>query len=235
MQAVEYRWEKQWRPRDADGTWYAGWDNVWDALTDGIPEERVPAGTVLFQQGDPASEVIYLRRGRVQIECVHSSGKKRTICTLFDGLTVGEEACMFGGVWEFRAVAATGCGICRVPAGEFRRRVERTPALALKLLQVSARKNIVLSRVLISDSMLSVRERVIRFLCVMAEGYGVEEDGGVRITIPITHQAAADFLGISRVAVSRCAGELRKLGLTQKRGREVFLPDVAALERAMQA
>ena len=42
--------------------------------------ETVPAGTVFYQQGDPAREVIFLQTGQIRVECIHSSGKKQVLC-----------------------------------------------------------------------------------------------------------------------------------------------------------
>ena len=144
-------WEKQWTPRYLPSLGDEPWDAVWDRLTQGFRRETVPAGTVLYQQGDPADEVLYLQSGQVRLECVHSGGKRRVLCLLFDGIPVGEDECIYGGVREFRAVAATRCQVFRIPAEVFKRRAETSPALALKLFQVSARKSQVLSRLLVRD------------------------------------------------------------------------------------
>lgn len=89
--------------------------------------ETVPAGTVFYQQGDPAREVIFLQTGQIRVECIHSSGKKRVLCLLFEGIPVGEDECLFGGPREYRAVAVTACQIFRIPAEVFKRRAEASP------------------------------------------------------------------------------------------------------------
>ena len=157
-------------------------------------------------------------------------GKKRVLCLLFEGIPVGEDECLFGGPREYRAVAVTACQIFRIPAEVFKRRAEASPALALKLFQISARKSQVLGRMLIRDSFLSVRGRVIQFLLSVSEPYGTEEGAGVRLTIRLTHQEVADFLGISRVVVSQCFQSLSREGLLKKTRQHYLLPDRAALE-----
>ena len=52
----ELRWEKQWIPEHLSAVGNEPWDTVWDRLTDGFRPETVPAGTVFYQQGDPARE-----------------------------------------------------------------------------------------------------------------------------------------------------------------------------------
>ena len=93
----ELRWEKQWIPEHLSAVGNEPWDTVWDRLTDGFRPETVPAGTVFYQQGDPAREVIFLQTGQIRVECIHSSGKKRVLCLLFEGIPVGEDECLFGG------------------------------------------------------------------------------------------------------------------------------------------
>lgn len=228
MDTSQIRWEKQWRPtaRDLDGE---TWDRVWEELTAGYATYAVPRGTVLYEQGGPADGVVFLHRGQVQLECCDSSGKKRVVYALFDGLTVGEDECMFGGPRAFRAVCNTPCQITRIPAAEFRRRVEHSHALALKLFQLAARRAQMLSQLLVRDSFLDAGKRVARFLVSQAEYYGRPEDGGLCLTVRLTHQQLADFLGISWVAVSQCVRGLEKQGLMEKREGRFFLPNPAAL------
>lgn len=224
------RWEKRWTPASC-GQDPTRWESVWEELTHGYPAEAVPKGTVLYEQGDLPTELIFLHHGQAQVESCHSDGKKRVVYMLFDGLPVGETECIFGTVREFRAVCLTECWISRVPTEEFRRRVERSHALAVKLLQVLARKSQVLSRSLIRDSFLPVDARMARFLLSRAEYYGKPEAGGIQITLRMTQQEMADYLGVSRVAVNQCLNDLRHQGLIDRQGRRLLLKDMPALQR----
>lgn len=224
-------WEKRWTPQELPSLGSDTWEAVWDSLTAGFHPETVPPGAVFYQQGDPACEVIFLQSGQAQVECVHSSGKKRVLYLLFDGITLGEAECLFGGdAREFRAVAVTACQLFRIPSEVFKQRVERSPALALKLFQVSARKSQALSRALVRDTFLSVRGRVVQFLLTVAERYGVSDGDGVRLTIHLTHQEIADFLGTSRVAVSQALQTLQRDGLLEKRRSSYWLSNRATPE-----
>lgn len=227
---TETPWEKRWIPQRLPSLGNQRWDTVWDGLTEGFDRETIPAGTALYQQGDPASEVIFLYTGQVRIECVHSSGKKRVLYMLFDGIPVGEEECLFGGPREYRAVAVTECQFSRIPAEVFKERAEASPALALKLFQISARKLQMLSRTVVRDSFLDARGRVIQFLLSISGPYGAEDASGIRFTIRLTHQEVADFLGLSRVVVSQCFQSLIRDGLLKKAHQYYLIPDRVSLE-----
>ena len=178
----------------------------WGGLTEGLHPETLPRGTALYQQGAPSDEMFLILEGRVLLECCHASGKKRAIYIVSAGMTIGEAGAMFGGSHDFRAVTVTQCRLFRIPAPVFRRRVEASPALALQVFQVEARKGQVLARVLAMDSFLDLRARVAQALLSLSEQHGRPEPEGILLTIPFTHQEMADLLGVSRVAVSQCMG-----------------------------
>ena len=73
----ELRWEKQWIPEHLSAVGNEPWDTVWDRLTDGFRPETVPAGTVFYQQGDPARQVIFLQTGPSQSLRVRFSASRR--------------------------------------------------------------------------------------------------------------------------------------------------------------
>lgn len=203
----------------------------WGGLTEGLHPETLPRGTALYQQGAPSDEMFLILEGRVLLECCHASGKKRAIYIVSAGMTIGEAGAMFGGSHDFRAVTVTQCRLFRIPAPVFRRRVEASPALALQVFQVEARKGQVLARLLAMDSFLDLRARVAQALLSLSEQHGRPEPEGILLTIPFTHQEMADLLGVSRVAVSQCMGELVRQGVLTKRKGLVLLRDIAALER----
>lgn len=66
--------------------------------------------------------------------------------------------------------------------------------------------------------------------CSPCQSHTVQRRGGVRLTIRLTHQEVADFLGISRVVVSQCFQSLSREGLLKKTRQHYLLPDRAALE-----
>lgn len=214
--------------------WLTAKDMDWSELLADHTPELVPKGTVLYRQGDPAREFFLILHGRALLECCHSNGKTRTIYTLTDGMTVGEAGCLFGGVREYDAITATECQVCRIPAEEFHRKVYDSPALAVQVLSIAARKGQVLARLLTLDNFLDSRARLAQALLYLAEQYSRPLDGGVLITLHFTHQDMADFLGISRVSVTQSFRELTDTGLVSKRDSHCFLPSIVALEERLR-
>ncbi len=203
----------------------------WSELTQGFRPETLPRGAVLYRQGTLSAEMFLIQEGRVQLECSSANGKKRAIYVVSAQVTMGEAGAMFGGVHDFQAVAVIPCQVYRIPAGEFRRRVEASPALAVQVLQVAARKGQILARLLTQDSLLGLPARLAQALLDLARQHGAPAAGGVLLTLRFTHQEMADLLGVSRVAVTQQLREFTRQGLLEKRGGLYLLPDPAALAR----
>lgn len=206
----------------------------WSALTAGLSPEILPKGGILYQQGSPSDEMFLIVEGRVRLECCHSNGKNRAIYIVSNGVTMGEAGAMFGGTHDFQAVAVSRCTLYRISAPLFRRRAEASPALAIQVLQIAARKGQILATLLTQDSFLGVQARMSGTLLRLAGQYGAPRSGGTLINLRFTHQEMADLLGVSRVSVSQCFQEFTRRGFLQKQGRFYLISDTQGLEQLLQ-
>lgn len=93
----------------------------------------------------------------------------------------------------------------------FLRLEEEIPAKLLRnLLQLSARKNLHLSRRIFHSSAKTIRERVISYLSYLAR---MQQSN--RITVPLNRQEMADYLGVERSALSGELGKMKRDGLIE--------------------
>lgn len=98
----ELRWEKQWIPEHLSAVGNEPWDTVWDRLTDGFRPETVPAGTVFYQQGDPAREVIFLQTGQIRVVMGHT---KRNWSTLKEAVLSAIKRYLNGNNWTQNGIS----------------------------------------------------------------------------------------------------------------------------------
>ena len=74
-------------------------------------------------------------------------------------------------------------------------------------------------------------ERVCLFLAAMARRAGTERDGSIRVSIPMSREDIADFLGLNAETVSRLMSRIKKSGLVIFLSpTEYVVPDIARLE-----
>lgn len=80
--------------------------------------------------------------------------------------------------------------------------------LIRNLLQISAGKNLSLSRRSLHTAPKSIRSRLLSYLSEQAK-----QSGGYQFTIPFNRQQLADYLGVDRSAMSNELSKMRRDGL----------------------
>lgn len=72
-----------------------------------------------------------------------------------------------------------------------------------------------------------VQERLLQFVCWLAENFGQPTSHGRLITVRLTHQEIAETIGTSRVTITRFIKQLENDGLMRWSGRERFVSNQA--------
>src|SRR5208282_1637402 len=101
----------------------------------GAPVRDFKAGDVIFNQGDPASELFVIKSGKVEI----SLGNRR-LAALSDHDIFGEMALIDAAPRSATAVAVTDVQLVPVGEKQFLFMVGRTPHFALNVMRALARR-----------------------------------------------------------------------------------------------
>jgi diguanylate cyclase (GGDEF)-like protein len=82
-------------------------------------EDSLPAGAVLWQEGDPGDSVVFLREGTMEVVSEAAEGERVVLRTLEPGAVVGDLA-SDGSNRSATVRARTPCAILRIPVPRFR-------------------------------------------------------------------------------------------------------------------
>lgn len=189
---------------------------------------RLEKGQILFHQGAEGYEIFVVLSGRLRVEASSSDGKPVTIAMRGARDVIGEMAIIEKLPRSATVSAETDCRLLVIHRDEFTRLIEKSPTIALSLLQhLSARVREV-TQALTDSRSETLRHRVLQYLHQRQTSEG-------NITIRDSQKVAAQELGCSREAFSRNLKQLCDEGKIQKLGRGKFLLiDVAAAdERAL--
>ena len=107
--------------------------------------------------------------------------------------------------------------------GAFAQRVVRWPQITQALLARAERRthNLNVQRAIASQPRLEIRLALL--LLHLASRWGRVEPGGVRLTLPLTHQLLGRLVGAERPSVSHALARLARAGLVTGRGDEWHL------------
>ena len=177
---------------------------------------RVSRGQTVFQEGEPAENVGIVLSGWVQMVRDDYFGNRSIIGHAEPSQLFGEAFACAGTEMLVSVVAAADGEImladCRKVLTLCKNSCTFHNQIIYNLLQIVARKNLLLSQKLEILSRRSTREKLMQYLLQEAKNAGSDE-----FSIPYDRQGLADFLGVERSALSAEISRMRADGLIECR------------------
>jgi len=172
-----------------------------------------------FSQGDVATAVFYLQRGRAKLTVVSQIGKEATITFLSDGDFIGEEtlAGTTGGLHLATASAVNSCSALKITRNEMVRVMHDEPDFASLFVKYILVRSMRTQADLVDQLFNSSEKRLARILLIMAE-FGKPGDREKYIPL-ISQESLAEMVGTTRSRVSFFMNRFRKLGFIDYNGR----------------
>ena len=177
---------------------------------------RVSRGQTVFQEGEPAENVGIVLSGWVQMVRDDYFGNRSIIGHAEPSQLFGEAFACAGTEMLVSVVAPADGEImladCRKVLTLCKNSCTFHNQIIYNLLQIVARKNLLLSQKLEILSRRSTREKLMQYLLQEAKNAGSDE-----FSIPYDRQGLADFLGVERSALSAEISRMRADGLIECR------------------
>jgi len=192
---------------------------------------RFRTGATLFHEGDHSDWIGLVVKGRVKVSCYGADGRERLVAVVGPGELLGELSAIDGEPRSATTTALEPLDVSVLTAEEFVGLLEKNPAATLGILRS------VIGRLRDSDKRrmefgaLDTVGRVGRLIIELAERYGEEADGVIRIRLPLSQEELAGWAGASREAVVKALRQLRARGWIETARRETMVLDLPALAR----
>ena len=216
----------------ASGTFLSLLDDMEQAALRELGTHRGFArGAVLMYQGEPGERVMILEEGRVKVTRIEPGGHETMLSIRDPGDVVGEVSLI-----DERPRLATVTALERVRAlviasTVFRAHLERTPRVAVALLEVEMRRfretTLKRSQFAASDTTGRLAARIVE----LSERYGAEREDGIEIDLALTQDDIAAWTGASRAGVAKAFQTLRELGWIETHRRRLVVHQLDALRR----
>jgi CRP/FNR family transcriptional regulator, cyclic AMP receptor protein len=187
-----------------------------------------PRGSVLFFQGDPSRDVLFIVSGDVRLDCLVATDSQM-LELLGAGDWLGEMGAIAGEVRSATAVAVTSVEVDVLDREAFAALLH-DPAVASQLLLNATRRLARASRRQAELGATDALGRVCARLTELAERFGEPSPDGVTIRSPLSQHDIASWAGISRETVVKSLSTLRTLGWVRTHSRQITLlrPDAVA-------
>ena len=187
-------------------------------------------GTLLFQQGEPATSFFVVLDGWVKLFRVTPDGSEAVVGVFRRGETFAEAAIFLGGRYPVSAEVATTARLLRIDGEMLRRRIREQPDLALSMLASASYHLKALVEQIELIKLLSAPQRIADFLIRLSP----VREGPCTVELPYEKALIASRLGMKPESLSRALGKLRPLGVSVER-EHVSIVDVDLLVRFVQS
>ena len=187
-------------------------------------------GTLLFQQGDPATSFFVVLDGWVKLFRTTPDGSEAIVGVFCRGESFAEAAIFMGGRYPVSAEVATTARLVRIDGDLLRRRIHEQPDLAFSMLASASYHLKFLVEQIEQIKVLSAPQRIADFLIKLCPA----REGSCAIELPYEKALIAGRLGMKPESLSRALAKLRPLGVSVER-EHVSIVDVDLLVRFVES
>ena len=186
----------------------------WEALFNGIFRGKTiieyGMDRSVFQQGQPADSLFYIRRGKVKLAVISQQGKEAIIAILSAGDFFGE-GCLAGQSLRMAtAVAMTDCTLDKIDKVLMVRMLHEQHDVAELFVTHLLTRNIRYEADLVDQLFNSSEKRLARILLLLAH-FG-KESRAEPVLPGVSQDSLAQMVGTTRSRVSHFMNKFRKLG-----------------------
>lgn len=198
------------------------------ALAHRTVRQHVPAGEMIFSEGDPCAGFYVVEEGEVKIFKTAPSGREQVLTIDRAGQSLAEVPVFDGGPYPASGITMTHTTLLFVSKRDFRALVLEHPEIGLKVLKNVGSRLRRLVALIEELSFTTVRSRLVMLLVRLARTVGTPTSRGIELTLP-ANQEMASQIGTVRELVSRNLGRVQAEGLIRLDGKCLIIPDVDAL------
>jgi CRP/FNR family cyclic AMP-dependent transcriptional regulator len=186
----------------------------WEALLAGLVRGKTVveygADRRVFDQGQPADSIFYVRKGKVKLSVISQQGKEAIVATLSAGEFLGE-GCLAGQPLRMAtATTVTDCNLFRIEKLLMQRMLHEKHEISELFVAHLLSRNARYEADLVDQLFNSSEKRLARILLLLAH-FGKESR--VELVLPgVSQDSLAQMVGTTRSRVSHFMNKFRKLG-----------------------
>jgi CRP-like cAMP-binding protein len=190
-----------------------------------------PAGTVLFEAGQPAEVLYVIVFGKVRLKLGSEPGS-RVLAVLGRGDTIGLAALLRGDLYPVSAAVVEDAMLVGLPASCVQRLMAEYPVIAARLVGDLGAKLARFVRDIGGFTQRSARARVARLLIDLHRGATSDAEREAGVSFVESKRTIASRLAMTPETLSRELHALAEQGLIESRRTRFRVLDEAGLERS---
>ena len=188
-------------------------DSQLDALARQARMLKLVPREVLFGKGDPGDSMYLVVSGRVRVGVVSVEGREVTYALIGPGQMFGEIAILDGGPRSADATAAESSELLVIERRDILAFIRANGDYGLRLIEMLCARLRHANELLEDTVFLSLPIRMAKQLLNLSDTIGERQPNDEGVTIRMSQQAVADYMGISRESVNKVLSRWEQGGL----------------------
>ncbi|UIZ92314.1 Crp/Fnr family transcriptional regulator [Corynebacterium sp. CNCTC7651] len=190
-----------------------------------------PRGTTIFDEGEPGDRLYIIVDGKVKLARHAPDGRENLLSVMGPSDMFGELSIFDPGPRTSSAVCVTEVTAATMDSTMLKHWIGDHPEISQQLLRVLARRlrrtNASLADLIFTD----VPGRVAKTLLQLANRFGTQEGGALRVNHDLTQEEIAQLVGASRETVNKALATFAHRGWIRLEGKSVLIVDTEHLAR----
>jgi CRP/FNR family cyclic AMP-dependent transcriptional regulator len=191
----------------------------------------------VYRAGDQADSLYVIVGGRIKLCRIENASKREAVIDILpQGSLFGESALYSkAGRRENSAIAYEHSRLLKIPAGDFKRGMAEDDILHDYTFRLIGQRLEHAERRLADFALNAIPARLDRLLADFSDRYGIPEEEGVLIDIPLPHREIASIVGSTRESVTVRLNAMRREGTIEFVNRRILVKRPEWLARQARA
>lgn len=191
------------------------------ALTAQMEHKRYKKGEILVKEGDRAEGFTVIQNGSAKAYRITGDGREQILYIFPANDYYGARFLLTEEEVPYTVEALEECEVCILSTEQFRSLLMTQPEVAVEIIEAMANRMRVLESAMQSMGGRNAEIRIASLLLEFRRPYGREVDGITEITLPLSREGLANYLGLARETLSRKLNDLEEEGVITLVGSRV--------------
>jgi CRP/FNR family cyclic AMP-dependent transcriptional regulator len=210
-------------------------DEELEDLARRAPDTFLEEGDVLYTPKEGAERLFVLKKGRIQLYQIATTGDEITLSVVEEGNVFGEMALTGQSLHGLYVRALTPSTVVSMRREDVEHLIMNKPEVGLRLVRDLAER-LHASEARYADIIgKDVPARLATLILTLVDSEGLVSSESYLIPTHYTHERLGSMIGCGRVAVTRAFRKLEEGGAVKLKDRRIVVKDMGALEDLAEA
>lgn len=196
-----------------------------------ITKKSFGKGDIIFSEGEIFDKLFILNTGSIKVYKYTKDGKEQILYILKEGEFLGDLNLLKKDIFKFNATALEATNMCIIHKDNFDTLIKTNPEISLKVLEYARDRIASLENLVQTLTTKDVEVRLASLLLNFSKTFGLKTDKGIEITLPLTREDMANFIGVTRETISRKLSYFQSQNIVELfENRIILIKDIAILK-----